>query len=169
MNSLTDPALVNTRRKEKKSILQRGLKPSVLSEWVQLSEHMLAWFKTNQSRNINDYAITHGYPPYKFKKWIHERDTPDVFRESFEMCVFIVADRREKYLDEKDKLYLLYLKQMPLYDWDYRDYENEKSSQDGSIFTQTTPIIFQQIIEKTPEGDAWVERKNKAMLNKVSS
>jgi len=123
--SFDNIALMNARKKEKKVKFQLAKKPTDLALWVDLTDRMVNWYRTNPSKNINDFARLYNYPPFIFKKWALEEDTPDYFKEGLQLCLYICADRRDTYMDYKDKLYLQYLKQLPLYDLDLKEYEKE--------------------------------------------
>ena len=147
-----DPILMNARKKEKKKLLTQAIKPSRASEWEALGQDWLKWVKTNEySMNIHDYPIAMGYPPYKFKKeWAKESS---IFRDYLEQCVYICAQRRDRYMDSKDKLYLQILKQLPQYDWEYKDIEDERVFKESLVdeVKWTTIIAPVQQTEKLDE------------------
>lgn len=163
-----DAALMNARKKEKKKMLAESKKPSRPSEWLALGEHWLAWAKNNPwSTNIDDYANAHGYRAYTFKKdWPKESE---VFKGYLEQCVSITHARRNAYMDLKDKFYLQILKELPLYNWDYRDYEADKATQDKSVFGRSEPVLlYQPLSEKVLEMELKKQLDTNEREKKVS-
>lgn len=120
-----EAALMNARKKEKKKKLLEAIKPTCNSEWLSLGEHWLKWVRENKwSMNLDDYANAHGYKPYTFKKdWVKESPIHQGF---LEQIVAILHFRRNEYMAAKDKFHFQILKELPIYNWDYRDYEIER-------------------------------------------
>lgn len=154
-----DAASMNARKKEKKKQLTQAIKPISLSGWVALKDHWLAWIKTNEwSLNINDYAIAHGYPPYKFKKWAKESE---VFQEGLEMALYICSQRRDRYMQQEQKFYMQVLKQLPQYDPDYADYEREIKAQEEAVSKGIINLVLPDV-KRTEELDNFIKTKQES-------
>lgn len=117
-----DITLMNARRKEKKRQLAQARKPQRDSEWLALGENMFKWFQENEyAIDIDDYAISHGYPPYTLKK--HWANESPILKEYLEKSYHLLKLRHNKYLESQDKLAGILYKERPLYNWELKDYE----------------------------------------------
>lgn len=125
-------ALVNARKKEKNKKIMQARKPTCNSEWLALGEHWLKWVRVNKwSMNMDDYANAHGYKPYTFKKdWVKESEIHQGF---LEQIVAILHFRRNEYMAAKDKFHFQILKELPIYNWDYRDYEMDLKKNNDQV------------------------------------
>lgn len=139
--STEEAVLMNERKNEKKRLLKLARKPTCDSEWLQLAEHMRSWVRDNPVKNIHSYSRQFGYAPSTLKLW---RKESDIFRQAYEYCIITILERREAYLEERNQLGPQYLKELPLYNPDYAEYEMKKLKQEKSILGSSTPIQLYQ-------------------------
>lgn len=126
-----EPTLMNARRKEKKERLQDGLKPRNASEWHDRSQHMLKWFLENpQIRNFLSYGTRFKFTWTEFKSW---RKESEEFSKAIDECMQICLERREGFLESKEELTKVYLKEQAIYNPLLGDYEKELRSKEGKV------------------------------------
>lgn len=152
-----EAALMNARKKEKKKMLAASQKPTSPSGWTTLGEHFYKWVKENEwSKDIDDYANTHGYPAYSFKTaWVKESE---IFKMFFEQATHITLSRRYKYMDLKDKYFLIVMKELPLYNWSLADYEKSLKKQEEETVKGNITYLASQFA-KTEKGDEFEKKK----------
>ena len=159
VRSTEEATLMNARKKEKKQLLVESKKPTCLSEWVALADEMKKHYLTHTHlRSKNDFARYKRYPPYKFFLWGKESQ---VFGEALEFITYLCAQRRDEYMDQKDKLYLQYLKQLPQYDFEFAEYESEKEKQknEAILSSKQSIIYYGPQVAETEEGKKFQQKK----------
>lgn len=142
---VNDIASMNARKKEKEKLFKNARKPSTLSEFVYLSEKMMKWFQDHpDTKNFLCFVYQNGYSWSEFKNW---RKESEIFCKAIETCVQMCAERRERYLDARDKLSQVYLREQPLYNPMLSDYEKEMKEK-GEEISESQKRIHEEIVKK---------------------
>lgn len=150
-----EAALMNARKKEKKKLWELGKQPKNNAEWVALGEHMVKWHKDNNNvRNKNDFALRHGYVPSNLRKWTR---LDEGFNEAYQVCVALCLERREQYMEQQQKLYLQYMKELPLYNLELADYEKEQAETEATNSKANVTVVYAQP-KHTEAGDEWQKK-----------
>lgn len=94
--------------------------PSTHEELVQLADEMKEWSKLDSSTNINDFALSKQYSPYKFKRFNN-----DYFQDALEQVKYLVSSRNRQMLIDAKFNEKVYFRELPMLDKDVREYDHE--------------------------------------------
>lgn len=150
-------SLMIARKKEKQRKLTQARKPQSPAEWVALIDHMSLWFKENQwSLDIDDYAVAHGYVPYKITKdWPNEIE---IFKEHISLMYALLKQRHNNLMLAEGKMSQLIMKERVLYNQRLAEYEQELKKDDEQ--KPTAINIYQQPIPRTNALDEHERKKH---------
>lgn len=141
----SDLTLMNARRKEKKRMLTDAHKPKTRSDWVYLIDEMRAFYKNNDwAVDIDDYAISKGFAPYKIRKtW--PNDEP-LFQEYIQELYAYLKSRHNAILMKEGKFAQIINRERPLYNPDLAEYER---AQESAAFAASQQIPQYQPLKET--------------------
>lgn len=145
------------RKKEKQRKLNQARKPQSLAEWVALINHMSLWFKENQwSLDIDDYAVAHGYVPYKITRdWPNEIE---IFKEHISLMYALLKQRHNNLMLAEGKMSQLIMKERVLYNQRLAEYEQLLKKDDEQ--KPTTIHVYQEPIPRTNALDEHERKKH---------
>lgn len=156
--STEEAVLMNARHKEKKRELTDSKKPKVLSGWVSLIEDMRTFYTTNEwAVDIDDYAISKGYAPYKVRKqWPNHEP---IFQEYIQELYAFLKSRHNALLIKEGKFAQIINRERPLYNPDLAEYE-DKQKQDAAL-AATKGIInyFGMQVNPTEAGKEFKQKQ----------
>jgi hypothetical protein len=159
---------MNARIRAKKKSVSLGRKPIDPNEWVYLADELYEWSLLPSSINFDDFALTKGFGPMRFRKWVKENE---YFQERFEMALYEVGLRRLSSLRDKDKLIM---RTLPLYDLALAEYEQSINKENDLVTYEEFLASLMTRITHHPRANTDIEfmkylsKQKKKELNDTS-
>ena len=97
--------------------IKRARFPQDEKQWKKIADEMQEWADLDTSINFDEFPLSLGYSPSRFKKW---KENNADFSEAMEYAMYKVGTHRENlaHLGKMDRV--IVLKTMPLYHYEYK-------------------------------------------------